>query len=117
MKEPPRIYDIEMLVPEVRDKAISMLRLLRERGFDPIVFETLRSQARQNWLYGVGRTHDLKRKPVTWTLRSKHRQRRALDVISASTGWRDPGFFIALRKAAEDVGLRVLKSEQCHVEG
>lgn len=47
-----------------------------------VIFETYRSQERQDWLYAQGRTRPGPR--VTWTRRSAHTSRKAADVV-----WRD----------------------------
>lgn len=80
------------------------------------MFEARRSDARQRWLYGVGRTHSLKRKPISWTLDSKHLKGKAADIISKSRLWNWPEFYKALAEEAEREGMHTLRVEQCHVE-
>ena len=115
-KEPKRNADIDSLVDYVAVRVRALLRAMEARGFDPLLFEARRSPERQRWLYGVGRTHSLQRKPVTWTLRSKHLTGKAADIISKSRGWAHPAFFRALREESARVGLATLAVELCHVE-
>lgn len=116
MKEPARQSSVWLLWEPFRDRVLELNKRLSERGFDPMVFESLRTLERQKWLYGVGRTHSLTRKPVTWTLISRHLVGKGVDIISKSRLWNHPAFFKALREEAEKLGLRVLDKEQCHVE-
>ncbi|ONI40752.1 hypothetical protein AN639_11775 [Candidatus Epulonipiscium fishelsonii] len=44
------------------------------------ITETYRSQERQNYLYGIGRTHSLNKKKVTWTKKSVHTNKMAWDI-------------------------------------
>ena len=117
VKEPPRIADLSALDPWFRQRVERVLDKMRAQGFDPVVYETLRTPERQAWLYGIGRTHSLDRKPVTWTMKSKHLVGRAADIISKSRGWDHPAFFAALRKIAREQGLKTLNKEFCHIEG
>jgi hypothetical protein len=114
--EPKRNADITSLVPYVADRVEKILARMKARGFDPIVFEALRTKARQEWLYGVGRTHSLKRKPITWTLKSRHLAGKAVDIISKKRGWNWPEFYTALREEARREGMYALDVEQCHIE-
>lgn len=116
MKEPPRITDLDELVWYVRGRVLRVLGAMTLRGFDPIVYETYRTQERQEWLYGVGRTHSLSRKPVTYTRSSYHTKRKAVDIISKSTLWSDDKFFKALKEEAAKEGLKTLDFEGCHIE-
>jgi len=115
-KEPPRNRDIDSLEWYVADRVRQIIAAMEARGFDPIVFEARRSQERQRWLYGVGRTHSLSRKPVTWTMNSRHIVGKAADIISKSRLWWHPAFYDALETEAIRVGMRVLPQERCHVE-
>jgi len=106
MTEPPRQTGLDTLWQPFADKVLGVLAALKADGFDPIVYEALRSQERQTWLYGVGRTHDLGRKPVTWVRHSKHQDGRAADIISKAHGWSSDEFFDALAAQARHWGLR-----------
>ncbi|MCK9570385.1 M15 family metallopeptidase [Candidatus Pacearchaeota archaeon] len=117
MIEPKRNNDINTLVPYVRERVEHVLAAMRARGYDPIVFEAKRSQERQKWLYGIGRTHSLNQRPVTWTMNSKHLVGKAVDIISASKLWNaSAAFWKALKQEANKQGMCVLNSEQCHIE-
>jgi len=114
--EPPRCADIDSLWSPFRAKVSALLQAMEERGFDPILFEARRSRERQRWLYGCGRTHHLGRKPVTWTLQSRHLVGKAADIISRSRLWSWPAFYAALKEEAARLGLETISSEGCHVQ-
>jgi len=116
MTEPKRNTDTNSLVPYVKDRVQKLLVAMKARGYEPIIFEALRSDERQAWLYGIGRTHQKNRKPVTFTLKSKHIDGKACDIISRSKLWNDPRFFTALKQEANKVGLYTLSFERCHLE-
>lgn len=65
--------DIEKVIAELTDWCRVHLP-----GRKPVVLETFRTQARQDWLYAQGRTR--KGRIVTWTTRSKHTERIACDI-------------------------------------
>ena len=115
-KEPKRNSDINSLNLNFRTKLKSLIHLMYKDGFDPIIFEAKRSQERQQYLYSIGRTIQKNRKPVTWTLKSKHFTGNAADIISKSYGWDWPTFFAALKLHAKEVGLQTLVQEGCHVQ-
>lgn len=116
LKEPVRNTSIESLEPTTRQAVAAVIAELRSAGYDPVVFEARRTPERQRWLYGVGRTHSRWRKPVTWTLKSKHLEGRAADVISKSRLWNWPEFYAALARTAKKHGLKTLTKERCHIE-
>jgi hypothetical protein len=93
-----------------------LIHAMVQEGFDPVVYESKRTIERQKWLYGVGRTHDMNRKPITWTMNSLHLAGKACDIISKAHGWNDPAFFLALKKEAVKVGLTTIPQEGCHVQ-
>jgi peptidoglycan L-alanyl-D-glutamate endopeptidase CwlK len=115
-REPKRNTDLASLEPFVARRVEKVLAALTERGFDPILFEARRSPDRQQWLYGVGRTHSKHRKPITWTTNSRHLVGKAADIISKSRGWSWGAFYDALDEEAAKVGMRTLKVERCHIE-
>lgn len=116
MAEPKRISDINTLQPYVRDRILAVMATMRAHGFDPVVFEAKRTVERQKWLYGIGRTHHKDQRPVTWTLKSRHIAGKAADIISASRLWNWPQFYKTLKQEANKQELKVLSSEQCHIE-
>ncbi len=63
--EVPRETSLDGLMPEFQSKVVQLFALLRADGFNPIVGETLRTNARQEFLYGFGRTWDDGRRIVT----------------------------------------------------
>lgn len=115
-KEPKRVCDLNLLEPEFREKIELLLAELRKYPYKPVLFETWRSAERQNWLYGVGRTHDRARKPVTWTLNSKHMSGIAVDIIDNDSLWSSKLFFQALGSQARKLGLYQAEHEPCHIQ-
>jgi len=116
MTEPKRITDINKLSPIMKTKVIQILSHMKNLGYDPVLFETLRTKERQQWLYGIGRSHSLKRKPVTWTMKSEHLKANAADIISKSKYWDWEDFYVALARVAKEYGCHTLAVEQCHVQ-
>jgi len=116
IKEPARRTDMDSLWEPFRRKVERLLERMKERGFDPIVFDALRTRERQEWLYGFGRTHHKNRKPITWTMNSRHLVGKAADIVSRSRGWSWPEFFAALKSEAEMLGLETIPQEGCHVQ-
>ena len=115
--EPPRITDIDSLEPYVAGRVRRILARLQRMGLDPVVVEARRTPERQEWLYGIGRTHSKHRQPVTFTRNSRHLVGKAVDIVSRSKGWSDPKFFDALKKVAEEEGMSVPYSwDRAHVE-
>jgi len=119
--EPKRDRDINHLQPYLIPRVLAILNAMKARGFDAMPFETLRSQARQNYLYGIGRRYLLTRKPVTFLdgvhKFSMHQKGKAVDVVSQSQLWNAPtSFWSALKSEAAKVGLHSLGFEKCHVE-
>lgn len=114
--EPKRCCDIESLYAPFRAKVKLLLQNMEAKGYDPVVFEALRTPERHKWLYGIGRTHDLDRKPVTWTMHSLHLTGKGADIISHSKGWNWPEFFDALEHEAEKLQLITIPQERCHVQ-
>lgn len=65
--EVPRETSLEGLMPEFRTLLIQLMDRLRNRGFSPIIGETLRTDARQEYLFGFGRIYDDGRRIVTFS--------------------------------------------------
>ena len=118
--EPKRQMSLDNLRPEFAAKVRLLLAAMRARQYDPVVFESIRTVERQAWLWGVGRTHSLKRKPVSWWAppfsKAPHVRGRGVDIISKSTHWGNPKFFLALKQEARKLRLRTISKEGCHVE-
>jgi hypothetical protein len=126
----PRRYDlIEETTSYLHQRIRNILSRMRARGFDPQVWETYRTQERQWYLYGKGRTAAQLKKAhvdvkyaqpslavVTKTLESLHRKRKAADIVSKSRLWNWPEFYVALKQEAKREGMHTLGFEGCHVE-
>ena len=109
---PPEVAadaDMLKLAPLFAEKVFALLAELRKRGHDPIVREGFRSDERQTYLYGFGRTYDDGRGIVTKAApaaKSWHRYGVAVDIVSASKGDDAPAsFWNALRVAAANLFL------------
>ena len=108
-KEPPRSADLGQCAPKFADLVRQLLARLEQQGYDPIVFEALRSGERCGFLYGFGRDYDDGRGLVTNAKtgeRSWHTYGLAVDIISKAHGWKAAdGFWAALRTEADALGL------------
>ena len=98
--EPKRDPDVEKLQVCFKVRLMEILADMIHEGHDPVVFEAVRSQARQEYLWTLGRRGRPGEKPVTWTKNSRHRMGIAADVISAKRGWTDSHFFKTLARLA-----------------
>jgi hypothetical protein len=124
--EPKRDTDVTHIWLPFYQRITKLADAMRLRGFDPIIFEGFRSLARQDWLYGYGRTHHLGKKPKTWTHDSKHCKQdlngkpaaKAVDIVSAKYLWSSTAFYTALREEVEKIsGIDTLyPTESCHVQ-
>jgi len=104
--------------------ALSKTSLARLEGVDPrlvaivkraiqistvdfMVVEGVRTLARQKQLYAQGRT--VPGKVVTWTLKSRHIDGEAVDLLPAPYDWKDPKGFDAVNRAmmqaADELGV------------
>lgn len=111
---PPVISDINKLSVNFRKKFNPRRSEVIKKYPDAQIFETLRTQERQNRLYGVWRTHSLQRKPVTRTLTSNHKDWNAVDVIFGGKRAWPYDDLIAMGKK---YGIKNLKPlETCHFE-
>lgn len=106
--EPPRITSLDDCAPAFDSLAVTLTAKLTADGWDPVLYETLRTPERQHWLHGFGRVYDDGRGVVTHVDDPTHGYHvfgLAADIISASSGWDDPAFFVALGEAADALGL------------
>ena len=71
--------DVKELNPLCQILLNQAIKEIKAEGINPLVVETYRSQARQDYLYSQGRT--VKGTKVTWTLNSIHTKRNAVDVV------------------------------------
>ncbi len=111
--EPRRISSLEPCAPRFRQKVERVLERMRLKGHSCLVFESVRTNERQAWLYGFGRTwEDAKpRGRVTNAPTAEdglHFYGLAVDIVEDdATPWVAPnGFWFDLREAAEAEGLR-----------
>ena len=107
--EPPRQSSLAVVAPAFRVKVERVCAALMAKGYDPLVFETLRTKERSDWLYGFGRDYDDGRGVVTHIAPDQHSWHfygLAADIISASRGWNAAdAFWTDLPLAAEAEGL------------
>lgn len=107
--EVPVRKDLDLLAPKLHKAVLQLLLRLTERGFDPIVFETFRDDARQRFLYGFGREYDDGRGVVTKAATADttwHGFGLAVDIISRKHGWKAPDeFWTALGEECRKLGL------------
>jgi peptidoglycan LD-endopeptidase CwlK len=95
----------------------NFLAAATKKGFRVLVYETVRTDQRQEYLHGQGRT-----RPgaiITYTLDSVHRYRRAVDLVplnpDGSANWNG---YAALYKAVPpgQFGLELLSFEKPHLQ-
>lgn len=106
--EPPRQHDHHACAPQFASAIDRVISRLTASGFDPVVYEAIRTEARQTWLYGFGRDYDDGRGIVTHAATARngwHLFGLATDIISRAHGWDNPAFFDALRAAYIAEGL------------
>ncbi len=120
MIEPKRDNSISSLDPNFRKKFDPWWAEVIKTYPNARLFETRRSDERQKWLYGIGRTHDLQKKPVTRILTSRHMLGTAVDVVfvqkdgNIGRNWPYGDLIVMAKK----YGIRNLKpAETCHFEG
>jgi hypothetical protein len=116
MQEPKRNNDINTLVLYIIPRVNAIMRAMQSRGFDPVIFEAKRTDERQKWLYGIGRTHHKTQRPVTWTMQSKHLVGKAVDIISKTRLWDWEAFYDALEEEAKKHGMHTIPNERCHIQ-
>lgn len=74
-----REASLDLLTQGTRLKVEELLQDIEDSKLPFVVFETYRSQERQDYLYAKGRTTQGPR--VTWAKKSKHTKRTAVDFI------------------------------------
>ena len=108
-KEPPRQNALDVCAPKFAAAVLAVIHDMENDGYDPIVYETLRTPDRQRWLAGFGVDYDDGRGVVTHAesvYTTWHGFSTAADIISASKEWdAPPDFWTALANAAADHGL------------
>ncbi len=97
---------LNVLPPGMRVAVECTLDKLRAGGWDPLLFETYRSDKRQQFLYSYGRW-----RPGSIVTNAKdaattvHHYRLAVDIIHRTRLWDHPKFFYWLGQHAESCGL------------
>lgn len=116
--EPRKITSLSELWKPFANKVRILVSNMEKRGHPCKVIETIRTYARQKYLYSIGRRGIKGEKPVTWTMKSRHLVGKAADIIPKDGDWNDKAFFIALKEEAEKIGLNTLDeiSDWAHVE-
>jgi hypothetical protein len=107
--EVPIDTSLDALAPKFRAKVEELLTQLTAKGWDPVVAESVRSNARQQYLYGFGRQYDDDRGIVTNSQdgdETWHHFGLAVDIISKSKQWdAPPRFWNDLGATAIALGL------------
>jgi hypothetical protein len=108
-KEIPVNRSLDVLAPRFRARVHMVVAGMVGLGLDAYVFETLRTNERQSYLYGFGRRYDDGRGVVTHSVdadESWHHYGLAVDIISESKGWdAPPKFWRVLGETARGSGL------------
>jgi len=109
--------DINRLQSNFKLKVIDFLQEAKDKWFDIIIFEWLRSKARQASLYAQGRSKPWNK--VTWTLLSNHLTGNAVDIVFKDSKW-TPSWnwdYDSLIEIAKKYWIRNLKpKETAHFE-
>jgi peptidoglycan L-alanyl-D-glutamate endopeptidase CwlK len=110
--EPPLSRDLRFLAPKFGLAVAEALNRCWLAGLDPVVHEAVRSDARQRWLYGIGRGYTptgydpgATVTAVASALQGWHFYGLAVDLRSRSRGWDDEAFFAKCARHFEDCGL------------
>lgn len=94
--EPPEITSLDVVAPKLRAGITAAIEKLRQRGLDPIIRETRRTDERQAWLFGMGRDYDDGRGIVTNAasgIHTWHYYGCAVDITSRKDGDDAEGLF------------------------
>lgn len=83
--------DLNELNPQTRQATEYLMAACKEKGLDIKIVETYRPQERQDWLYEQGRTRS--GSIVTWTKKSQHTERNAVDFCHKTLGYSVPESF------------------------
>ncbi len=97
---------LNVLPPGMRSAVDCTMDRLRAGGWDPVVFETYRSDRRQQFLYSYGRTRPgakvTNAKDAATTV---HHYGLAVDIIHRKKLWNHPRFFYWVGQHAEACGM------------
>lgn len=94
--EVPRLAAIEHLAPRFRDALLAVCEELRAATWPPLIYETLRTDARQRYLHGFGRLYSDGRGVVTHSEDADetwHGFGLAADIVHARQYWAAPHEF------------------------
>lgn len=119
-----RITSLDLLAPAFKQQVDEIFRIMHAAGLDPIVWETLRTSARQLYLFGFGRDYDDGRGVVTNVQSAAvglHIYGLAVDIVSKSKMWGAPAIFWDTLKAASKMvgayhGSMFKKADLPHVQ-
>ena len=107
--EVPVQSNMDGLAPRFRDAVDRVIADMRAWGYTPLVFETLRTNARQSFLYGFGREYDDGRGIVTKSSSADdtwHGYGLAVDIVCSRRRWSAaPDFWHVLGCSARRHGL------------
>lgn len=108
--------DISSLDPQFRKKFDLWRKEVITKYPNAVVFETKRSQLRQDWLYAQGRTRPWK--IVTWTKNSNHKEWKAVDIVFRNNWKLERAWpYNDLIVMAKKYGIKNLApKELCHFE-
>ena len=114
------------LAPAFCDRVLAWLKACRDAGLQPYVYEGLRTSARQNELYAIGRTVQRTKPKVTNAKagQSMHQYGFAIDFVplkqAKADGMMEPDWsdkaYAPYHKLAGKFGLRKLSWETPHLE-
>ena len=112
------------LTPQMRDRVLKFMKICENKKLNVMITETGRSKARQLYLYAKGRVIGLsqekaylgyddpevyskpRERKVTWTLKSKHIEGKAIDIcFKINGGINYSGDWEAVWDIAEECGL------------
>lgn len=111
-----RQTDIDLLTPKFKQKFLCFFSEAQQRFPNLHVYETVRTQARQNELYAQGRTRPWQ--IVTWTKKSNHKDWNAVDLTFLNDKGQDTwsGDYFTLHNIARKYGIRGIPQESWHFE-
>ena len=95
--------DINELTPLAQRACRLFMETCRKNGLDIFITETYRSQKRQNELWEQGRSKP--GKIVTWTMHSRHTDRRAWDIACNGSNLYDRATLKKAGRIAEKLGI------------
>lgn len=95
--------NISELTPPAQKACNLFMAKCKAAGYDVFITETYRSQARQDYLYSLGRTRPGSK--VTWTHNSRHTSRRAWDIATRGGDLYNKAVLQGCGKIAASLGI------------